>query len=553
MLEVDPTLQPEETPRFCAEAAALRAKVAELISIGDLSTARKLLDAYRAPLNHEDYHCLKGILATLDCEFLEAEESFLAGLRTAPDNPDLTYNLAYLLQRKGDAEPALALYARALVLADSEDARSDVLARIDQLRTEWSLEPKENDGLNALAILGALYLEHGDTRCAEAWYLRWLEEDPQSEAALQSLLPLLIKNRKMLGAIDYLERFYANVPDADQFLALQSAKAGNLVLKEHFGYRWNARRQVRPASLQLRGNAPALCVIIPTYNQKGYLKEAIDSILAQDYPALEILVGDDQSTDGTEVMMQQYKGVTRVRYVRNERNLGAGNNSRNLLYNYTDAEYVMILNHDDYLVAPDYLSRAVDFLQRHSSISLVWANCYLLNEATKQMNPTRVHIDQITPGAQYFLNYETPEYPHIPGVLTTVFRRSHALRMKCLTELTKSRDLFLYLKLMLAGDVGFIDELASVYRIHADNISHHMPLDYDCTTIEELERLRDIARGFGFQAKSLEVWINRRVFAYVAWRFRTLWSLNAKREGLRLLETIATQYPEAYDAVVGSL
>ena len=63
-----------------------------------------------------------------------------------------------------------------------------------------------------------------------------------------------------------------------------------------------------------------ISVIIPTYNRRGMLLELLDTIRAQDYPSVEILVVDDGSSDGTSAAMEKLP----VRYFRNERNSGPG-------------------------------------------------------------------------------------------------------------------------------------------------------------------------------------------------------------------------------------
>ena len=67
---------------------------------------------------------------------------------------------------------------------------------------------------------------------------------------------------------------------------------------------------------------PMISVVMPVYNNREYIRQAIDSVFAQNVP-LELLVIDDASTDGTEEVLADYKERADFRYLRNEKNVGA--------------------------------------------------------------------------------------------------------------------------------------------------------------------------------------------------------------------------------------
>jgi len=66
---------------------------------------------------------------------------------------------------------------------------------------------------------------------------------------------------------------------------------------------------------------PETTVLIPVYNCGVYLKEALDSILAQSYKKFELLSIDDASTDNTLQIIRSYKDK-RIRFYKNDRNIG---------------------------------------------------------------------------------------------------------------------------------------------------------------------------------------------------------------------------------------
>src|SRR2546425_9420098 len=75
--------------------------------------------------------------------------------------------------------------------------------------------------------------------------------------------------------------------------------------------------------------APQVSVGLPVYNGERYLAEALDSLLTQSYEDFELIICDNASTDRTGEIARSYAAKDkRVRYARNDKNLGAGGNFR---------------------------------------------------------------------------------------------------------------------------------------------------------------------------------------------------------------------------------
>lgn len=91
---------------------------------------------------------------------------------------------------------------------------------------------------------------------------------------------------------------------------------------------------------------PLVSVIIPAFNCEDFIEQAVDSALAQDV-ALEVLIINDCATDRTEEVIGRYLDDPRVRYVKNERNLGAAG-SRNRGVRMALGKYVAFLDADDW-------------------------------------------------------------------------------------------------------------------------------------------------------------------------------------------------------------
>ena len=72
---------------------------------------------------------------------------------------------------------------------------------------------------------------------------------------------------------------------------------------------------------------PLVSIGLPVYNGERYLAEAIESLLAQDYQNIEIIICDNASIDTTPQICQQFQQKdSRIQYFQNKTNIGASNN-----------------------------------------------------------------------------------------------------------------------------------------------------------------------------------------------------------------------------------
>jgi len=113
---------------------------------------------------------------------------------------------------------------------------------------------------------------------------------------------------------------------------------------------------------------PMVSVGLPTYNRARYLRRAIESVLAQDYPRIQLIVSDNASTDATAEVCRPFATTEKLLYVRQERNLGPVENFSAAL-RLAEGEYFMWLGDDDEL-SENYISSCLTVLLEDPGVSL---------------------------------------------------------------------------------------------------------------------------------------------------------------------------------------
>lgn len=131
---------------------------------------------------------------------------------------------------------------------------------------------------------------------------------------------------------------------------------------------------------------PLVSVIVPSYNGARFLPESLDSILAQSYPRIEILLLDDASTDDTPAVAARYAG--RISYVRQPVNLGQFDNVNDGIARAT-GELVAVYHADD-LYLPRIVEREVAYLEAHPEVAAVFASDVFVDAAGREYGRLRL-------------------------------------------------------------------------------------------------------------------------------------------------------------------
>jgi glycosyltransferase involved in cell wall biosynthesis len=205
--------------------------------------------------------------------------------------------------------------------------------------------------------------------------------------------------------------------------------------------------------------------LVDTYNYGHFIEEAIDSVLAQDFPPeqMEILVVDDGSADDTADRVRKYGD--RIQYFCKPN--GGQASALNFGIARARGEIVAFLDGDDYWL-PGKLQRVVAEFEKRPEAGMVYHNFFCKRDASPDQLPysSLAGVSGVLPAERKsLLGYDL--YP----TATLAFRRSVLQRLLPIPEsLIVQADAHLTACVIFVAPIVYIDQPLTVYRVHADNI-----------------------------------------------------------------------------------
>ena len=237
---------------------------------------------------------------------------------------------------------------------------------------------------------------------------------------------------------------------------------------------------VQPRLLTTR---PTVSVVVPCYNYGHYLPQAVSSILAQDGVDLEVIIVDDHSTDGSELvaadLAARHESVRLIRNEENKRHIATYNTG----LAETTGDYVVLLSADD-MLAEGALARAVSLMEHHPNVGLVYGYAPVFTETPEPATPGRTWsiwsgrewIDAVTRrGDNVVVN---PEVVMRNSVMRKLVGYNAAY--------PHAADLLLWLQTATLADIGRVNGVQAHYRTHTRQM--HVT-DYAGTLTDMRERV----------------------------------------------------------------
>ncbi|MBQ9201621.1 MAG: glycosyltransferase [Bacteroidales bacterium] len=204
---------------------------------------------------------------------------------------------------------------------------------------------------------------------------------------------------------------------------------------------------------------PLVSIIIPVYNMAAYLQETLSSVAATDYPCLEVVIVDDGSTDkSSEIARDFCQKDPRFHYCRQD-NAGVAA-ARNHALRLAQGRYILPVDGDD-LIHPDYIPEAVDILEQHPEVKVVYARAEFFGDKQGEWHLPTFSLHRLAMHNQIYVS--------------AVYRREEALQFGGYCEQLSGREDWDFWISMLkyGGEVRKLEQVRLYYRIrpHSKRIS----------------------------------------------------------------------------------
>src|SRR3954451_15865784 len=293
---------------------------------------------------------------------------------------------------------------------------------------------------------------------------------------------------------------------------------------------------------------PTVSVIVPIFNQAPYIRETVDSVLAQDHPNVELVLSDDGSTDGTSEILREYaaRDPERVKVVASEHNTGIAGAFNRALDAHT-GEYIAWLGGDD-VILPGKLSRQVAVLQARPDVIGCChdAEVFDSDSGTPYGRFTEVYNGRRgvrDGGVELLLD---PGYLMLPS--TMMVRSSAVGDLRFDPRVRVSNDWLFDIGLFRHGRIVGLDDVLARYRRHQRNATSQNAdaledalvvlalADARYPELHRLTRLCPVAAMFGEASLRLRSGQRHAALRYIVAAAGTGGLLRSLRRGLRLVK-----------------
>lgn len=237
-------------------------------------------------------------------------------------------------------------------------------------------------------------------------------------------------------------------------------------------------------------NKPKISLIMKVYNGERYLREAVDSILAQTFRDFELLIIDDGSTDGSADIVRGYSDA-RIRFLQNERNMGLCA-TQNRALEEARGDYIAVMDSDD-ISYPTRFERQVEYLETHGDVVMCGSfRNNLVDGAETPFLPVEDYTDATL---RFSLCYGNMFFTHSSIMFRAEAYRAHHL---IYGPAKLAEDYQYIIKLAGVGKLALLPEKLIAYRIYNQSTSNQRKRELD----EQAKQIRsDYIKALGLGEK----------------------------------------------------
>ena len=203
-----------------------------------------------------------------------------------------------------------------------------------------------------------------------------------------------------------------------------------------------------------------ISIVTPVHNDGAFVRQTLESALAQTYTNWEMLVVDDCSTDDSADIVLSYKDP-RIRYFRNEKNMGAAF-SRNRALREAKGDYIAFLDGDDWW-APEKLEHQLEFMQK-LKIQFSCTAYYRCYDDDPDRRPIVLAPNIIGRKRMIRCDYV--------GCLTAMYDAKAVGLIQISPDIKKRNDYAIWLHVSEKANCYFLSEPLAYYRVRQNSISH---------------------------------------------------------------------------------
>jgi len=339
-------------------------------------------------------------------EWAAAARLYRRALARKPGLTAIWVQLGHVLKEQGDYGGAEAAYRNSLALDGSVADTHLQLGHLRKLQSRWGdagdayaralqLDPELRQAEDELVALCPRLIAEGDKAqdagnwpLAAQYYRRALDRKPELMATWVQLGHVLKQQGEFVAAEGaYRSALALDASSADTHFQLGEAlrrQARFAEAVDAYGAALQldpglaaARQAMRTSVGETRPalpDAPLVSVIIPCYNFEQYLRECVESVIAQTYLNLEIIIVDDGSTDNSNAiardLLKEYPCT--IRHYPNE-HFGQPAFPRNFGISESNGEFIICLDGDDKL-HPEYIETCLHALQQNPDASIAYTD-----------------------------------------------------------------------------------------------------------------------------------------------------------------------------------